>query len=165
MGGQRVKERAVTEKTKGPVPLDDQLCYAIYSAGIAIQRVYKPLLDEMGLTYPQYLVLNVLWREDKQTVGKIAERLALESSTLTPLLKRLEAAGLVQRTRNPGNERQVVVTLTGQGRALRSKAGCLGLSLLTASGQSPEKLGELNRTVRKLRDDLYRHIGAWHAGD
>lgn len=146
----------------GPVPLDDHLCYAIYSAGIAIQRVYKPLLDGLGLTYPQYLVLNVLWREDGLTVGGIAEQLALESSTLTPLLKRLEAAGLVSRTRNPENERQVVVALTEAGRALRSRAGCVGESLLAASGQSPEQLGALNREVRALRDAIYRHTGGWN---
>ncbi len=158
----RLKEFAMTQDAKGPVPLDDQLCYAIYSAGMAIQRVYKPLLDELGLTYPQYLVLNVLWREDRQTVGGIADRLALESSTLTPLLKRLEAAGLVRRTRNPENERQVVVALTAQGRALRSRAGCLGDSLLAASGQSPEELGRLNRGIKQLRDAIYGHIGGWN---
>jgi DNA-binding MarR family transcriptional regulator len=149
------------QKPSNAVPLDEQLCYAIYSAGMAIQRVYKPLLDQLGLTYPQYLVLNVLWREEEQTVGGIAEKLALESSTLTPLLKRLEAAGLVRRTRNPDNERQVVIALTDQGRALRSKAGCLGQALLTASGQSPAKLGRLNRDVRELRNAIYAHIGGW----
>ena len=87
----------MTDEKQGPVPLDNQLCYTIYSTGMAIQRLYKPLLDELGLTYPQFLVLNVLWAEDSQTVGTIAEKLALESSTLTPLLKRLEAAGLVDR--------------------------------------------------------------------
>ncbi|ALA17853.1 MULTISPECIES: MarR family winged helix-turn-helix transcriptional regulator [Chelatococcus] len=152
----------MSRKTTDPLPLDDQLCYAIYSAGIAIQRVYKPLLDALGLTYPQYLVLNVLWREDGQTVGGIAEKLALESSTLTPLLKRLEAAGLVRRTRNPDNERQVVVALTDEGRALRSRAGCLGDALLSASGQSPADLGELNQDVRALRDAIYGHIGGWN---
>lgn len=157
----------MADKTRNPderasLPLEDHLCYAIYSAGMAIQRVYKPLLDDLGLTYPQYLVLNVLWGEDSQTVGAIAERLALESSTLTPLLKRLEAAGLVRRTRNPENERQVVVALTEEGRAIRSRAGCLGASLLTASGQSPQELAELNHEVRKLRDGIYSHIGGWH---
>ena len=149
-----------------PVPLEDQLCYAIYSAGIAVQRAYKPLLDELGLTYPQYLVLNILWREDEQTVGNIAEKLALESSTLTPLLKRLEVAGFVKRTRNPANERQVVVALTTEGRELQSKAGCLGETLLRASRQSPEDLGHLNQDVRRLRDAIYRDIGGWNiAGD
>ncbi len=151
----------MTAKDTGPVPLEDQLCYAIYSAGIAIQRAYKPLLDALGLTYPQYLVLNILWREDAQTVGRIAESLALESSTLTPLLKRLEAAGLLRRTRNPDNERQVVVALTDAGRALRERAGCLGDSLLAASEQSPAELGELNHDVRRLRDTIYRQIGGW----
>lgn len=144
-----------------PPPLDDQLCYAIYSAGIAIQRVYKPLLDELGLTYPQYLVLNVLWRDDKQTVGVIAEKLALESSTLTPLLKRLETAGLLRRTRNPDNERQVIVTLTADGRALQSRAGCLGQALLSTSMQSADELSNLNRDIRHLRDTIYSQLGGW----
>ena len=148
-------------KPNNPIPLESQLCYAIYSAGMAIQRAYKPALDALGLTYPQYLVLNVLWRDDDQTVGGIAEKLALASSTLTPLLKRLEAAGLVRRVRNPDDERQVVVALTGQGRALRSRAGCLGDVLLSASGQSPAKLGELNRGVRELRDAIYAGTDAW----
>jgi len=149
------------DRMNNPPPLDDQLCYAIYSAGIAIQRVYKPLLDELGLTYPQYLVLNVLWRDDKQTVGAIAEKLALESSTLTPLLKRLEAAGLLHRARNPHNERQVVVALTDSGRALRSEAGCLGEALLSTSMQSAEDLAKLNRDIRHLRDAIYSRIGGW----
>jgi DNA-binding MarR family transcriptional regulator len=142
----------------GPLPLDDHLCYAIYSAGIAIQRTYKPWLDKLGLTYPQYLVLNVLWREDSQTVGSIASQLALESSTLTPLLKRLEAAQLLRRTRNPDNERQVVVSLTPQGRAVKSKAGCLADALLAASGHSPKELTDLNAKVKRLRDAIYEGI-------
>jgi DNA-binding MarR family transcriptional regulator len=152
----------MTKKTDNkPVPLDDQVCYAIYSAGMAIQRLYKPLLDQLGLTYPQYLVLNILWRGDEQTVGGIAEKLALESSTLTPLLKRLESAGLLRRTRNPDNERQVVIALTAEGRALQSKAGCLGDALLDSSGQTPGALGNLNREVRQLRDRIYDRIGGW----
>ena len=147
------------KKSNPPVPLDDQICFAIYSAGMAIQRIYKPLLDELGLTYPQYLVLNVLWREDEQTVGGIAEKLALESSTLTPLLKRLETGGLVRRTRNPDNERQVVVALTDRGREIRSSAGCLGDALVASSGESPRRLGELNRDIKKLRDAIYAHAG------
>ncbi|RWN98581.1 MarR family transcriptional regulator [Mesorhizobium sp.] len=151
------------KKLNNPLPLDDQLCYAIYSAGMAIQRVYKPLLDDLGLTYPQYLVLNVLWREHKLTVGSIAERLALESSTLTPLLKRLEAAGLLRRTRNPANERQVVVALTDKGRELRSRAGCLADALLSSSGQSPAHLNQINRDVKELRDAIYEHTGVWRS--
>lgn len=140
----------------GPMPLEDQLCYAVYSAGMAIQRTYKPLLDELGLTYPQYLVLNVLWRQDRQTVGGIADALTLESSTLTPLLKRLEAAALVRRTRNPDDERQVIVALTAEGRALRARAGCLADALLAASGMSSAELAEMNRQMTRLRDALVR---------
>lgn len=148
-----------------PVPLDDQLCFAIYSAGIAIQRAYKPLLDALGLTYPQYLVLNVLWRNDAQTVGSVAHQLALESSTLTPLLKRLESAGLVHRTRNTINERQVVISLTKEGDALRFRAGCLGDTLLEASGQTPVALAKLNGEINQLRKAVYKHIGRWSAPD
>lgn len=144
-----------------PVPLDDQLCFAVYSAGMAIQRLYKPLLDGLGLTYPQYLVLNALWAEDKQTVGSIARRLALESSTLTPLLKRLEEAGLVSRTRNPDNERQVVVALTAEGKRIRPDTGCLNNALLAASGESPQALAALNRDVKHLRDAIYGQLGSW----
>jgi DNA-binding MarR family transcriptional regulator len=147
-----------------PVPLDDQLCFAIYSAGMAIQRLYKPLLDRLGLTYPQYLVLNVLWAEDGLPVGGIARRLALEPSTLTPLLKRLEEAGLVQRTRNPQNERQVVVTLTPRGRDIRPDTGCLNDALATASGAAPGALAQLNREVKGLRDAIYTSVGGWDAG-
>jgi DNA-binding MarR family transcriptional regulator len=142
-----------------PVPLDDQLCYAIYSASMAIQRLYKTLLDDLGLTYPQYLALNVLWRSDNQSVGEIADRLALESSTMTPILKRLEAADLITRTRNPANERQVFVALTSKGRALASRAICLGDALLTASAQTPAQLATINEQVRHLRDALYSHMG------
>jgi DNA-binding MarR family transcriptional regulator len=129
---------------------------------MAIQRVYKPLLDELALTYPQYLVLNVLWRDDQQRVGVIADQLGLESSTLTPLLKRLETAGLVHRARNPENERQVLVELTEKGRVLRTKAGCLGEALLEASGETAERLAALNADVRRLRDDIYARIGGWN---
>jgi len=153
----------MTQRHNDPPPLHDQLCYAIYSAGIAIQRAYKSVLDELGLTYPQYLVLNVLWAEDEQTVVSIADRLALESSTLTPLLKRLETAGHLRRTRNVNNERQVLVGLTNQGRALQHRAGCLSDTLLAASTQSPPELAGLNRDVRHLRDAIYSQIGGWEA--
>lgn len=155
----------MTSHANPPVPLEEQLCFAIYSAGIAIQRAYKPLLDALGLTYPQYLVLNVLWREDAQTVGSIAQQLALESSTLTPLLKRLETAGLIRRTRNPENERQVIVSVTEEGMALRSRAGCLGDTLLQASGETPAALSKLNREIAHLRDAVYHHIGGWASPD
>lgn len=144
----------------GPVPMEDQLCFTAYSTSMAIQRAYKPLLDALGVTYPQYLVMNVLWREDGRTVGAIAEELALEPSTMTPLLKRLETAGLVQRARNPDNERQVVITLTKAGYALRERAGCLGEALLDASGRSGAELGALNDQLKGLRDAVYESLAA-----
>ena len=153
----------MTQRHNDPPPLRHQLCYAIYTAGIAIQRAYKPFLDELGLTYPQYLVLNILWSNDEQTVGAIANSLALESSTLTPLLKRLEAAGLLRRTRNLSNERQVVIALTDEGRALQHRSGCLGDTLLAASTQTPQELADLNRDVRYLRNAIYSQIGGWDA--
>lgn len=140
--------------------MEEQLCFSIYSASMAIQRAYKPLLDALGVTYPQYLVLNVLWRSDGRTVGEIADELALEPSTMTPLLKRLETAGLVGRVRNPQNERQVIVTLTDAGHALKAKAGCLGEALLEASGSTTGELGELNARIRSLRDAVYDSMGA-----
>jgi len=138
--------------------LDDHLCLGIYSASLAIQRTYKPMLDAMGITYPQYLVLHLLWNEDGQTVGHLARQLDLEPSTLTPLLKRLEAAGHVTRARNPENERQVLIHVTEKGRALRTEVGCMGAALIANSGMSLEELAELNRKVRQLRDNLNRHL-------
>jgi len=135
-----------------PYPLDDQLCFSLYSASMAISRAYKPMLDALGLTYPQYLVLHALWEQDGRTVGAIAERLGLESSTITPLVKRLESAGLVTRARNPDDERQVQVRLTPRGREIRDECGCLGEELLARSGMTGEQLGKLNRKVQALRD-------------
>ncbi len=132
--------------------LEDQLCYTLYSASIAVGRLYKPLLDRLGVTYPQYLVLRSLAEQDGQTVGAIAERLALEPSTLTPMLKRLEARGLVERRRNAANERQVIVSLTDAGRKLDAESACLGELLLSASGCAPAKLGRLTGELRALRD-------------
>lgn len=136
------------------LPLDDQLCFALYGASMAVGRTYKPLLDGLGITYPQYLVLAALWERDELSVGAIAERLMLESSTVTPLLKRLAEAGFVRRERNPDNERQVIVRLTEAGRAMRQRTSCLGEALLGASGLMEERLRQLNRDVRALRDAL-----------
>ena len=135
-----------------PYPLDQQLCFSLYSASMAISRAYKPMLDALGITYPQYLVLHALWEEDGRTVGAIADRLGLESSTVTPLVKRLESAGLLARARNPNDERQVQVSLTKAGRAIREQCGCLGEALLAKSGMTVEQLGKLNRKVQALRD-------------
>jgi MarR family transcriptional regulator, organic hydroperoxide resistance regulator len=136
--------------------LDGFLCFAVYSAGHAFNRVYKPLLDALGLTYAQYLVMVALWEEDGQTVGQIGEKLFLESNTLTPLLKRLEAAGYLSRLRDPADERQVRVTLTASGKALREKARGVPGCILSASGQSAATLGRLTAELATLRDTLLR---------
>lgn len=107
---------------KDELKLDTFLCFALYTANHAMNRVYKPLLEELEITYPQFLVLVTLWEEDEQTVGSIGEKLFLESSTLTPLLKRLESAGYISRERSKQDERQVIIRLTDQGRALKARA-------------------------------------------
>lgn len=136
------------------LPLDDQLCFALYSANIAINRTYLPVLEKLGITYPQYLVLGALWQSDGLPVGAIAERLSLESSTITPLVKRLEAAGFVTRRRNPEDERQVIVSLTEKGAAMRQQSKCLTETLLERSGLAVADIIRLNREVSALRDTL-----------
>src|SRR5437899_5887217 len=116
-----------------PLLLGNQLCFAVYSTAHAFNRFYKPLLDRLGLTYPQYLVMLVLWEQDGVAVKEIGERLYLDSGTLTPLLKRMEAAGLVKRTRSTEDERQVLIALTPQGQALKEKARTVPQSILAAS--------------------------------
>lgn len=135
-------------------PLDQQLCFSIYSAALAIGRTYKPLLDDLRLTYPQYLVLSVLWEKGTRPIGAIADYLSLETSTLTPLLKRLEVAGLVTRTRNPDDERQVLIDLTSPGRAMEARARCLNEKLLESSTMSVRDIDALNEAVRRLTEAL-----------
>ncbi|MDB5457738.1 MAG: MarR family transcriptional regulator [Caulobacter sp.] len=142
-----------------PIPLDSQLCFSIYATTLAINRTYKPMLDALGLTYPQYLVLSALWEGDGQTIGAIGERLSLEPSTITPLVKRLELAGFVGRLRNPADERQVQVRLTAKGAALRAETGCLTEALLRRSGMSVDQIIALNGQVQALRDALVRPEG------
>ena len=134
--------------------LDDFLCFAVYSASHAFNRLYKPLLDELGLTYPQYLVMVTLWERDDRTVGEIGERLFLESNTLTPLLKRLEAAGLLSRRRDPADERQVRLMLTPEGRALRDKAQSVPGCILEATTLTAEDARRLTEEIASLRSAL-----------
>ena len=136
------------------LPLDSQLCFSLYAANMAVNRTYKPMLDQFGLTYPQYLVLSTLWEQGELAVSAIADRLSLESSTITPLVKRLESAGFLTRERNPKDERQVIVSLTTKGRSLNEKTACLTETLLEKSGLTPEQLTTLNGQVQKLRDAL-----------
>jgi DNA-binding MarR family transcriptional regulator len=135
-------------------PLDSQLCFSLYATSMAVNRTYKPLLDRLGITYPQYLVLLALWEQDARTVGAIAARLRLESSTVTPLVKRLEAGGLVTRTRKPEDERQVQVHLTKRGAAMQEECGCLAEALIERSGMAGKRLAALNKDVQALRDAL-----------
>lgn len=134
--------------------LDNQLCFALYSTSLAMTKVYKPLLDELGLTYPQYLVMLVLWERDGLMVSELGERLFLDSGTLTPLLKRLEGAGLVARIRDVADERRVHVTLTQPGRKLKAKAEKIPGCMLAASQCSIPELVQLTRQIRSLRERL-----------
>ncbi|MBB5986898.1 MarR family winged helix-turn-helix transcriptional regulator [Sphingobium lignivorans] len=134
--------------------LPDFLCFAVYSANLAFHRAYKPLFDELGLTYPQYATLIALNEEGDQTVSQLGEKLFLESSTLTPMLKRLEASGYVTRRRDTQDERQVRVNLTPQGKAMFEKAFCGRETVLEATGLEPEPYVRLQNDLIRLRDNL-----------
>lgn len=144
----------MTTALQHPVPLDKQLCFSLYGASMAMGRVYKPLLDKLGITYPQYLVLHALWEEDGRTIGGIAERLSLEPSTITPLVKRLAIAGLVDRSRDPTDERHVRVVLTEQGRALQDESRCLAEEILKRTGLTIERMTALTDEVQAVRRAL-----------
>ncbi len=134
--------------------LDRQLCFALYSASLAMTKIYKPLLEPLGLTYPQYIVLMVLWERDGLGVNELGERLFLDSGTLTPLLKRMEAAGWVQRARDEADERRVRVTLTSAGRALRRQAQAVPKALAEVSGCTADELISLTERLQQLRQQL-----------
>ena len=134
--------------------LDNQLCFALYSASLAMTKLYKPLLDELGLTYPQYIVMLALWEKDGLTVSQLGDRLTLDSGTLTPLLKRLEASGFVSRMRDVNDERRVHVTLTATGRRMKQRAQKIPGCVMEASQCSLTELVRLTRELRDLRDKL-----------
>jgi len=134
--------------------LDNQVCFALYSASLAMTKLYKPLLDRIGLTYPQYLVMLVLWEQDGVTVSELGERLFLDSGTLTPLLKRLEAQGQIARLRDVQDERRVRITLTAEGRALRDQAEAIPQCVLQSSQCSIAELTALTAELKQLRDRL-----------
>lgn len=144
-------------KPQNPKPpkLADFMCFAIYSANLAYGRAYKPILDELGVSYTQWIIIVALWEEDDQTVGGLGAKLFLESNTLTPILKKLETLGYLKRRRDPADERQVIVSLTEAGRQLREKG--LQKNLVKAAGLEPEEFATLQRAVTKLRDNLIRH--------
>src|SRR5436190_7021355 len=139
--------------------LDHQICFAVYSTAHAFNRVYKPLLDRLGLTYPQYLVMMVLWERDGVPVKDIGEKLHLDSGTLTPLLKRLEAADLVKRTRSTEDERQVLIALTPKGRALKEQARAVPQAILASSACSVGELFAMKNELLALRDRLNAALG------
>ncbi|HWU78339.1 MAG TPA: MarR family transcriptional regulator [Rhodanobacter sp.] len=138
-----------------PTPrLDAQLCFALYASGLAMNKVYRKQLKPLGITYPQYLVMMVLWENDSLSVSEIGERLFLDSATLTPLLKRLESAGLVTRLRSRDDERHVVVALTASGKTLQTRAGKVQESVFCATGCSPATLRHLKSELHELRARL-----------
>jgi len=149
-------KKAKTDQSALAATLAEFLCFAVYSTNLAFGRVYKPLLEAVGLTYPQFVVLVALHEEDAQTVGSLGDKLFLESSTLTPLLKRLEAMGHVTRQRDPEDERQVRVRLTQKGRGMREKTFCGLDPIIKATGLAPRDFKRIQGELRDLRDNLLK---------
>ena len=155
--GSRENSRDSSKGNQKPKPtgerlLGDFLCFAIYSANLAFGRAYKKGLDELGLTYPQWIAIVALWEQDGQTVSELGARMFLESNTLTPILKKLEQAGYLRRQRDPEDERQVRISLTEAGRRLREKG--MHMNLVAATGLKPDEFARLQQSVVALRDNL-----------
>jgi MarR family transcriptional regulator, organic hydroperoxide resistance regulator len=154
----------VSRNTLSSVPrsamlrLDNQLCFALYSTSLTMTKLYKPLLDRLGLTYPQYLAMLVLWEANELTVSELGQRLYLDSGTLTPLLKRLEAAGWLKRERDAADERRVIVSLTPEGRKLRDKAAGVPEIVASATQCSLSDLSDLKKRLQRLRSNLSAHL-------
>jgi DNA-binding MarR family transcriptional regulator len=138
----------------------DFMCFAVYSTNLAYSRVYKPVLDQLGLTYTQYITIIALWEEDGQTVKSLSDKLFLEPSTVTPMLKRLEAMGYLTRARDTRDERNVRISLTDAGRALREKGLGFGKITVEASGLTPEEFPVLQKAIARLRDNLLKAAGS-----
>jgi len=143
-----------TNNTRQSLLLDQQLCFSLYACGLAMNRIYRQQLKPLGLTYPQYLVMLVLWEGDEQSVSAIGERLQLDSATLTPLLKRMEAQELLSRTRSATDERQVIIRLSPAGLALQQQAAGIPAAILCSSHCSVEELTMLKRQLDALRARL-----------
>lgn len=141
-------------KSAGERRLGDFLCFAIYSANLAFGRAYKKGLDELGLTYPQWIAIVALWEQDGQTVSELGEKMFLESNTLTPILKKLEQGGFLRRQRDPSDERQVRISLTEAGRRLREKG--MHMNLVASTGLKPDEFARLQQNVVTLRDNLIK---------
>ncbi len=136
--------------------LSDFLCFAIYSANLAFGKAYKPMLEALGITYTQWIILVALWERDNESVRALGERLFLESNTLTPILKKLEELGYLVRQRDPTDERQVLISLTEAGRRLREEGG--HWSLLNATGLEPDEFRTVQKTISRVRDNLITHV-------
>lgn len=148
-------EKNARENDKSSVPeLDALLCFAVYGAAHAFTRAYKPLLDPLGLTYPQYLTMLALWEKDGQKVKALGDKVGLDSGTLSPLLKRLEQSGLVERRRDPEDERQVRITLTDRGRSLKEQSVDVTATIGAAAGCSFEEMTTLKNALVALKDRL-----------
>ncbi|MCD7035647.1 MarR family transcriptional regulator [Metabacillus sp. GX 13764] len=140
--------------TEDFLKLEDHLCFSLYAGSRAVMRLYRPYLEELNLTYPQYLVLLVLAEKNSRSVKEIGELLDLDSGTLTPMLKRMEAANLVKRSRSKQDERVVTVSLTEEGQAVQKKTGCIPTSLFTSTGLPEDELRDLNASIKKLLEKL-----------
>lgn len=137
--------------------LSEQLCFALYSTMLGMNKVYRKLLRELGVTYPQYLVLIVLWERDSLTVSEIGERLFLDSATLTPLLKRMETLGVLERVRAKTDERQVIISLTQKGRELEQRAKAVPNGVFCATECTPDELASLRDHLLLLRERLFKN--------
>ncbi|MET3180840.1 UNVERIFIED_ORG: DNA-binding MarR family transcriptional regulator [Variovorax guangxiensis] len=157
MPAKRSTAQPADASASNPLALDEQLCFAVYSTMLSLNKVYRGLLRDLDLTYLQYLVMLVLWEKDEINVSEICSRLALETTTLTPLLKRLEARGLIQRARSSRDERQVIVSLTADGRALHTKARGLPGCVAQAMELSPDQIGALRTQLLEMRASLDRN--------
>ena len=150
----RSSRHPVHSTTADKLRLDAQLCFALYATSLAMTKLYKPLLAPLGLTYPQYLVMLVLWEQDNHSVLELGELLQLDSGTLTPLLKRMETAGLVTRQRDTADERRVRILLTAEGAALRERAAGVPDAIFCQAGMAPHDLSELRAQLHALRQRL-----------
>ena len=148
------KPNAKPKPSGGDRRLGDFLCFAIYSANLAFGRAYRQGLDDLGLTYPQWIAIVALWEQDGQTVSELGEKMFLESNTLTPILKKLEQMGYLRRQRDPADERQVRVSLTDEGRRLREKG--MHMNLVASTGLKPDEFARLQESVVTLRDNLIK---------
>ncbi|WP_051287174.1 MarR family winged helix-turn-helix transcriptional regulator [Paenibacillus taiwanensis] len=153
---QQFTQNKLTPATDEQFVLDHQLCFMLYSASREMTKLYRPLLEKLDLTYPQYLTLLVLWEQNGITVKELGQRLYLDSGTLTPLLKRMETQGLLSRQRDKTDERKVIITLTQRGHSLKEEARCIPSALYSQAGQSPEVLARLFADMKELLAHLHQ---------